>query len=80
MLELTVSLRSLDPEANRTFQSIIKDSLRGRTVIAVEHNPYNVLEYDRVVVLQAGQVIETGAPSELAKVDSAFRRLLRQAR
>ena len=67
---------SLDAEANQKFHVLIKSSLYDRTVIAVEHNPKNVLDYDKVIVLQGGQIIGAGFPTELANVDSAFRRLL----
>ncbi|KAI7461939.1 multidrug resistance-like protein [Hortaea werneckii] len=67
---------SLDAESNQQFQLLLKNGLHDRTVVAIEHNPRNVLDYDKVVVLHEGQIIETGSPQELAKVDSAFRRLL----
>ncbi|KAI7285877.1 multidrug resistance-like protein [Hortaea werneckii] len=67
---------SLDAESNQQFQMLLKNSLHDRTVVAIEHNPKNVLDYDQVVVLHEGRIIETGSPQELAKVDSAFRRLL----
>ncbi|KAI7489964.1 multidrug resistance-like protein [Hortaea werneckii] len=67
---------SLDAESNQHFQTLIKDGLCDRNVVAIEHNPNNVLDYDKVVVLHEGQIVETGSPQELAKVDSAFRRLL----
>ncbi|KAI6869239.1 P-loop containing nucleoside triphosphate hydrolase protein [Hortaea werneckii] len=67
---------SLDAESNQQFQLLLKNSLHDRTVVAIEHNPKNVLDYDKVVVLHEGRIIETGSPQELAKVDSAFRRLL----
>lgn len=70
------NLSSLDAESNQQFQLLLKNGLHDRTVVAIEHNPRNVLDYDKVVVLHEGQIIETGSPQELAKVDSAFRRLL----
>ncbi|KAI6914412.1 P-loop containing nucleoside triphosphate hydrolase protein [Hortaea werneckii] len=68
---------SLDAESNQQFQILLKNGLHDRTVIAIEHNPKNVLDYDKVVVLHEGRIVEVGSPEELAKVvDSAFRRLL----
>ncbi|KAI7217129.1 multidrug resistance-like protein [Hortaea werneckii] len=68
---------SLDAESNQQFQRLLKNGLHDRTVIAIEHNPKNGLDYDTVVVLHEGRIVETGSPQELAKVvDSAFRRLL----
>ncbi|KAI7337080.1 multidrug resistance-like protein [Hortaea werneckii] len=68
---------SLDAESNQQFQNLLKNGLHERTVLAIEHNPKNVLDYDTVVVLHEGRIVEAGPPEELAKVvDSAFRRLL----
>ncbi|KAI7532699.1 multidrug resistance-like protein [Hortaea werneckii] len=68
---------SLDAESNQQFQRLLKNGFHDRTVIAIEHNPKNVLDYDTVVVLHEGRIVEAGSPAELAKVvDSAFRRLL----
>ncbi|KAI7202495.1 multidrug resistance-like protein [Hortaea werneckii] len=68
---------SLDAESNQQFQRLLEDGLHDRTVIAIEHNPKNVLDYDTVIVLHEGRIVEVGSPKELAKVvDSAFRRLL----
>ncbi|KAI7229242.1 multidrug resistance-like protein [Hortaea werneckii] len=68
---------SLDAESNQQFQRPLKNGLHDRTVVAIEHNPKNVLDYDTVVVLHEGRIVELGSPVELAKVvDSAFRRLL----
>ncbi|KAI6987909.1 P-loop containing nucleoside triphosphate hydrolase protein [Hortaea werneckii] len=67
---------SLDAESNQQFQLLLKNGLHDRTVVAIEHNPRNVLDYDKVVVLHEGRIVETGSPQELAKVNSAFRRLL----
>ncbi|KAI7204526.1 P-loop containing nucleoside triphosphate hydrolase protein [Hortaea werneckii] len=75
--EAKMSWRRLDAESNQQFQALLKNGLHDRTIIAVEHNPKNVLDYDTVVVLHEGRIVEIGSPAELAKsVDSAFRRLL----
>jgi len=45
---------------------------RHRTVVEVAHRMRSVLSMDQVVVLGAGEVIEAGVPSQLAKSGGAF--------
>ena len=62
-------------------ESRIKDALRrvtaGRTVLVVAHRLSTISTADRIVVLEAGQVVETGTYEELTSADGAFARLCR---
>ena len=54
-----------------------KRLMRRRTVIAIAHRLSTVSNFDRIVVLQGGRVIQDGAPAELTrKPDSRLRALL----
>lgn len=59
------------------------DALRAagdRTLVTVAHRVSSVMSYERVIVLEAGRVLEDDAPTRLAaRPDSAFARLLRAA-
>ncbi len=61
-------------------ESVIRDSVarlaRRRTVLIVSHRLRLVSTADVVVVLDAGRVVETGRPAELALRDGPYRRLL----
>jgi ATP-binding cassette, subfamily B, bacterial len=39
--------------------------MQGRTVIAIAHRLSTVNNFDRIVVLRAGQVVQDGPPDEL---------------
>ena len=39
--------------------------MRGRTVIAIAHRLSTVRAFDRIVVLQAGKVVQDGSPDHL---------------
>ena len=41
--------------------------MRGRTVIAIAHRLSTVRNFDRIVVLQAGGVVQDGAPDLLMR-------------
>jgi len=51
--------------------------LRGRaTVIAVAHRLWSVRDADRIVVLEAGEIVESGTFAELSRGSGRFQQLL----
>lgn len=59
--------------------SLIAKRLHGKTVISVLHRLEAALEYDRILVLERGQVIAFGTPEEVVRdseLFSSFRRTL----
>ncbi|GBF62869.1 ABC transporter [Trichophyton mentagrophytes] len=64
---------SVDAETDKVMEDVIREKFKGITVIAIAHKLDTVLDYDRVVLLDKGEVIETGNPKELlAAPNSAF--------
>lgn len=58
------------------MQQVLREELNGRTLIAVAHKLHTVMDYDRIVLMQKGKIIETGNPQELvASPTSAFCKL-----
>lgn len=57
------------------MQSIIRSDFQNKTIIAVAHRLETILDFDRIVVLDQGRVIEEGTPSQLLQGNSAFRKL-----
>ena len=52
----------------------------GRTVIAVAHRLSTLRDFDRIVVMQSGRVLQDGPPSVLERSEGPYRDLLsRQA-
>lgn len=59
------SAHSIDKETENKIESLLKTHLSTRTLIAINHKLEAVMEYDRVVVLDNGQVDDVGTPAEL---------------
>lgn len=57
------------------MQRIIREKFSNHTIIAVAHKLDTILDYDKVVVLDSGQVIECEDPYTLLTRDSAFSKL-----
>jgi ATP-binding cassette subfamily B protein len=67
---------ALDTESERLVQDALVRLMKGRTVIAIAHRLSSLSNYDRIVVLERGCIVEDGAPHELLRrPDSAFARL-----
>jgi ABC-type multidrug transport system ATPase subunit len=56
---------NIDLETDKIIQSIIINELTSSTIITIAHRLLTVIEYDRIIVLGDGQVIESGSPYEL---------------
>jgi ATP-binding cassette subfamily B protein len=67
---------ALDTESERLVQDALVRLMKGRTVIAIAHRLSSLNNYDRIIVLERGCIVEDGAPHELLRrLDSAFARL-----
>ncbi|RAK97248.1 P-loop containing nucleoside triphosphate hydrolase protein [Aspergillus ibericus CBS 121593] len=66
---------SVDNDTDARMNAIIRSELHDRTVICVAHRLDHLLDYDRVVVLQSGRIVETGSPRALLQQPSKFQEL-----
>ncbi|KAF7538144.1 hypothetical protein G7054_g3174 [Neopestalotiopsis clavispora] len=68
---------SLDSDAENYVHEFFHSKLEGTTVIAIIHRLERITSYDRVIVLDAGRVVEYGSPTLLAEEEnSALYRLM----
>jgi ATP-binding cassette subfamily C (CFTR/MRP) protein 1 len=66
----------VDSDTDDIMQRVIRKAFASHTIIAIAHKLDTVLDFDRIVLLDKGRVIETGKPRELlAMPDSSFRAL-----
>jgi ATP-binding cassette, subfamily B, bacterial len=76
VLVLDEATSSLDSITEAQIQSAIEELMEGRTTIIIAHRLSTVRAVDRILVFEAGAVVEQGSHAELlARPDGAFRRL-----
>ena len=77
VLILDEATASLDTETEARVTALLRARMAGVTVLAIAHRLHTVLDYDRVVVMEAGAVVEVGNPASLAaNHESKFYKLL----
>jgi ATP-binding cassette subfamily C protein CydD len=70
----------LDPTSEAQIREAIGRLAQGRTVLIVSHRLRLISAADRVAVLEAGRVVETGVQAELLERDGPYRRLVEAVR
>ena len=56
---------NIDQYTERLLSNATERLLEGRTAVVIAHRLSTVESADRIVVLEAGRVVETGTPAEL---------------
>jgi ATP-binding cassette subfamily B protein len=67
LLVLDEATSALDVQSEEEIRRALRELMDGRTVISVAHRLSTVRNFDRIVVLQAGGVVEDGAPEDLLR-------------
>ena len=77
ILLLDEATSALDAENERLVQHALHDAMEGRTTLVIAHRLATVLEADRIVVMDAGRVVEEGRHGELLLKGGLYARLAR---
>jgi ATP-binding cassette, subfamily B, bacterial len=76
LLLLDEATSALDGDSEEAIREGLGRLMNGRTVIAIAHRLSTVRRFDRIVVLQAGAIIQDGPPDLLMRGDGLYRQLV----
>jgi ATP-binding cassette subfamily B protein len=78
ILLLDEATAALDSESEEAIREALSRLMRGRTVIAIAHRLATLRNFDRVIMLKAGKIIEDGSPDRLMQGQGPYRELVTQ--
>ncbi len=78
ILLLDEATAALDSESEEAIREALARLMHGRTVIAIAHRLATLRNFDRVVMLKAGKIIEDGPPDRLMQGEGPYRELVTQ--
>ena len=78
LLLLDEATSALDTESEEAIREALSRLMHGRTVIAIAHRLSTVRNFDRIVVLEAGKVVQDGPPDVLFSREGTYRRLVQR--
>lgn len=71
---------NIDPVLDKQVQHVVRSSFAQYTVITIAHRLHTVAGYDRVIVMQQGEVVQQGSPRTLLlNQSSLFRQMVIQS-
>ncbi len=76
ILLLDEATSALDSESEQAIQQALDILMRGRTTIAIAHRLSTLKNFDRIVVMDRGRVIDDGPPDVLSNRPGPYRDLL----
>src|ERR1700744_4280331 len=78
ILLLDQATAALDSESEEAIREALSRLMRGRTVIAIAHRLATLRNFDLVLVLRGGKIIEDGSPDRLMQRQGPYRELVTQ--
>jgi ATP-binding cassette subfamily B protein len=78
ILLLDEATSALDIESEEAVRQALNRLMRGRTVIAIAHRLSTLRDFDRIVVLEGGRILEDGPPQALLKRKGVYSNLVRR--
>lgn len=75
ILVMDEATSALDAESEQAVQKGLKNLMTDRTTFVIAHRLSTVREADKIIVLKAGQIVETGTHAELLELGNEYSRL-----
>mgnify|MGYP000067544911 CR=1 FL=1 len=75
ILILDEATSALDTESERHIQAALDEVVKGRTTVIIAHRLSTIEKADLIVVMDQGQIVETGTHQELLQMGGAYAQL-----
>ena len=75
LLLLDEATSALDAESERMVQAALESAMKDRTTLVIAHRLATVQRADRIIVMEAGEIVETGTHAQLAAAGGLYARL-----
>jgi len=72
ILILDEATSALDTQAEKAIQNALEKLMQGRTTIVVAHRLSTIEKADRIVVMERGEIVQTGSHHELLEQGGAY--------
>ncbi|KAF1934599.1 hypothetical protein EJ02DRAFT_363349, partial [Clathrospora elynae] len=70
---------AVDRETEERIVELINTEFRDSTVIAIAHQLHTIVNFDMVVVMNSGRIVDHGSPQELLKKERGLFRSMFEA-
>ena len=71
-LILDEATSSVDMQTDSFIQNCIKKKFKNTTVITIAHRLNTIADYDQIIVMDRGRIVETGSPWILIQKEGLF--------
>ena len=75
LLLLDEATSALDAESERMVQAALESAMKDRTTLVIAHRLATVQRADRIVVMEAGRIVESGTHAQLSEAGGLYARL-----